>query len=182
MNFFKKPAVAVILAVLLCGGILSFNTQSKLGEEIDAVEDSFFTNVDGQRSIYSRLQEKLQAANGVWTVLVKYDEAAAEELSYERDSLIWACDEADISYMKYCSDYLDDEFSSALRTLDGLELTDDERSLVDEYETAYNGAQKMIEENSYNSEVLEFMRSTYNKFPTRELAEFAGVNPPETFN
>ena len=43
MNFFKKPAVAVILAVLLCGGILSFNTQSKLGEEIDAVEDSFFT-------------------------------------------------------------------------------------------------------------------------------------------
>ncbi|HIT29210.1 MAG TPA: hypothetical protein IAC26_00035, partial [Candidatus Scatomorpha stercoravium] len=59
---------------------------------------------------------------------------------------------------------------------------DDERPLVDEYETAYNGAQKMIEENSYNSEVLEFMRSTYNKFPTRELAEFAGVNPPETFN
>lgn len=40
----------------------------------------------------------------------------------------------------------------------------------------------MIEENSYNSEVLDFIRGTYNKFPTRELAEFAEVNPPETFS
>ena len=182
MDFFKKPLVAIILAVIFCGGILSFNTSSKLGEEVDAVEDSFFTNVDGQRSIYSRLQEKLSASNGVWTVLVKYDEAAAEELYYDRDYLIWACEGADIASMKYANDDLNDEFARALRTLELYNLTAEEQELVDEYSTAFSGAQKMIDENSYNSEVLEFMSSTYNKFPTRELAEFAGVNPPETFN
>ena len=80
MDFFKKPVVAVILAVILCSGILAFNTRAKLGAEVAAVEDGFFEDIDGQRSIYSRLQEKLQAANGVCTVLLKYDEAAAEPL------------------------------------------------------------------------------------------------------
>ena len=41
---------------------------------------------------------------------------------------------------------------------------------------------QMIEENNYNSQVLDFTRSTYNKFPTRELATFAGVYPPDTFS
>lgn len=182
MDFFKKPVVAIIIAFVLCSGILIFNTQSKLGEEIDAVEDSFFENVDGQRSIYSRLQEKLQASNGVWTVLAKYDEEAADELYYDRDFLIWACEEADIASMKYANEDLNEEFTNAMRRLEELELSEDERELVDEYATAFNGAQKMIDENSYNSEVLDFMRSTYNKFPTRELAEFAGVYPPETFS
>ena len=40
----------------------------------------------------------------------------------------------------------------------------------------------MIDENSYNSQVLDFVRSTYNKFPTKDLAEFAGVYPPDTFS
>ena len=39
MNFFKKPVVAIILAVILCSSILMVNTQAKLGNEIDAVED-----------------------------------------------------------------------------------------------------------------------------------------------
>ena len=182
MNFFKKPVGAVICAVILCAGILIFNTQSKLGGEISAVEDEFFENADGQRSIYSRLQEKIQAANGLWTVLVNYDEAAASDLEYERDYLVWACEDAHISSMKYANDDLNDEFARAVRLLDTYELTDREQELVNEYETNFNGAQKMIDENGYNSSVLEFMRSTYNKFPTRSLAEFAGVYPPETFN
>ncbi len=182
MDFFKKPVVAVILAVILCSGILAFNTRAKLGVEVAAVEDGFFEDIDGQRSIYSRLQEKLSASNGVWTVLVKYDDEAADELYYDRDYLVWACEEADISSMKYANEDLDKSFAKAVGILDGLELADDERRLVNDYETAYNGAQKMIEENSYNSEVLDFIRGTYNKFPTRELAEFAEVNPPETFS
>ena len=115
-------------------------------------------------------------------MLVKYDDEAADELYYDRDYLVWACEEADISSMKYANDDLDKSFAKAVGILDGLELADDERRLVNDYETAYNGAQKMIEENSYNSEVLDFIRGTYNKFPTRELAEFAEVNPPETFS
>lgn len=182
MDIFKKPAVAIILAVIACFAILIFNTRSKLGAEISAVEDGFYTSVEGQRSIYSRLQEKLQASNGIWTVLNKYDEEAAEELSYEREYLIWAMDDASISSMTYANEDLDTAVTEAVKKLDSYELTDDEVALVDEYEQTYNGASKMIAENSYNTDVLEFMRSTYNTFPTSEIAEFAGVYPPTTFN
>ena len=182
MNFFKKPTVAVILAVILCSGILVFNTQTKLGNEIDAVEDAFFENVDGQRSIYTRLLQKLQATNGVWTILARYDEQAAQDLANEQDYLQWACDSASISSMYYANDDLTAEFNQALRTLDTYELTEDEQADLDSYVEAFNGAQKMIDENSYNSQVLDFVRSTYNKFPTKDLAEFAGVYPPDTFS
>lgn len=182
MNFFKKPTVAVILAVILCSGILVFNTQTKLGNEIDAVEDAFFENVDGQRSIYTRLLEKLQATNGVWTILARYDEQAAQDLANEQDYLQWACDSASISSMYYANDDLTAELNQALRTLDTYELTEDEQADLDSYVEAFNGAQKMIDENSYNSQVLDFVRSTYNKFPTKDLAEFAGVYPPDTFS
>ncbi len=182
MNFFKKPTVAVILAVILCSGILVFNTQTKLGNEIDAVEDAFFENVDGQRSIYTRLLEKLQATNGVLTILARYDEQAAQDLANEQDYLQWACDSASISSMYYANDDLTAEFNQALRTLDTYELTEDEQADLDSYVEAFNGAQKMIDENSYNSQVLDFVRSTYNKFPTKDLAEFAGVYPPDTFS
>ena len=64
MDFFKKPLAASVIAVVLCSGILIFNTQYKLGNQISAVEDAFFTDVSGQRSIYSRLEEKLSASNG----------------------------------------------------------------------------------------------------------------------
>ena len=182
MNFFKKPVVAIILAVILCSSILMVNTQAKLGNEIDAVEDAFFTNVEGQRSIYTRLLEKLQAVNGVWIILNRYDSEAAQSLADEQDYLQWACDSASINSMFYANEDLDAEFSRALRTLEGCELTEDEQADLDSYTETYNGAQKMIEENNYNSQVLDFTRSTYNKFPTRELATFAGVYPPDTFS
>ena len=182
MSFFKKPAGAVIVSVILCAAILVMNTQSMLGEEIDAVEDGFYENVDGQRSIYSRLQEKLSASNGIWTIVYRYNQGVANELADAREYLIWACDDASISSMKYANDDLNEQFSCAVNELEAHELTEEERELAEEYVTAFNGAQKMIDENSYNSEVLEFMRGTYNKFPTRELAEFAGVYPPETFS
>ena len=47
--------------------------------------------------------------------------------------------------------------------------------------TNYEGASKMIEQSSYNSSVLEFMRSVYNKFPASRLADFAGVEPAVSF-
>ena len=84
--------------------------------------------------------------------------------------------------MYYANDDLTAELNQALRTLDTYELTEDEQADLDSYVEAFNGAQKMIDENSYNSQVLDFVRSTYNKFPTKDLAEFAGVYPPDTFS
>lgn len=157
------------------------NTQSMLGEKIQAVEDGFYTSVAGERSIYSRLQEKLDAANGLWTVLEGVDTGAAQELSDARSGLLTAYESRDIAAMYDANSELDKAYSDAVKALDGAELDENTQSALDDYTTNYEGAQKMIEQNSYNSSVLEFMRSTFNKFPTSELASFTGVEPPVSF-
>lgn len=177
----KHPITALIIAVITCGFALVLNTQVKLGERVQAVEDGFFTSVAGERSIYSRLSEKLDASNGLWTILESVDSAAAEELSVSRSALLTAYESRDIAAMADANAWLDTAFSAAEAALEGAELSDSQQKALESYVTNYEGATKMIEQNSYNSSVLEFMRSVYNKFPAARLAAFAGVEPPVSF-
>lgn len=177
----KHPITALLIAILACGFAIVMNTQMKLGERVQAVEDGFFTSVAGERSIYSRLQEKLDAANGLWTVLEGVDSGAAQTLSDARSGLLTAYESRDIAAMYDANTELDKAYADAVKALDGAELDENTQSALDDYTTNYEGAQKMIEQNSYNSSVLEFMRSTFNKFPASELADFAGVEPPVSF-
>lgn len=177
----KHPITALLIAILACGFAIVMNTQMKLGERVQAVEDGFFTSVAGERSIYSRLEEKLDAANGLWTVLEGVDSGAAQTLSDARSGLLTAYESRDIAAMYDANTELDKAYSDAVKALDGAELDENTQSALDDYTTNYEGAQKMIEQNSYNSSVLEFMRSTFNKFPASELADFAGVEPPVSF-
>lgn len=177
----KHPITALLIAILACGFAIVMNTQMKLGERVQAVEDGFFTSVAGERSIYSRLEEKLDAANGLWTVLEGVDSGAAQTLSDARSDLLTAYESRDIAAMYDANTELDKAYADAVKALDGAELDENTQSALDDYTTNYEGAQKMIEQNSYNSSVLEFMRSTFNKFPASELADFAGVEPPVSF-
>lgn len=177
----KHPITALLIAILACGFAIVMNTQMKLGERVQAVEDGFFTSVAGERSIYSRLEEKLDTANGLWTVLEGVDTNAAQSLSDARSGLLTAYESRDIAAMYDANTELDKAYSDAVKALDGAELDENTQSALDDYTTNYEGAQKMIEQNSYNSSVLEFMRSTFNKFPASELADFAGIEPPVSF-
>lgn len=181
MDFFKKPIVALILALVVVCGSTILNTQIKLGEEVQEVEDSFFTSVSGEKSIYIRLDECLSAANGLWTVLVNYDSDAADELSEVRKDMIWDYDLQHINGLLYGNNELSEVFKNSLSVLNGYDLTDSELAAVADYSDSFYGAQKMIEKNSYNSLVQDFLRSTYNKFPASIFASIAGVDAPEIF-
>lgn len=182
MEYFKSRSGALLLAALVVVGSTLLNTRVKLGSAVDAAEDQFFTDVEGERSIYSRLEEKLSAANGYAAVLSTYDQEAADALYYERDSLRWATEDNDIDYMARCNEALDKAFDEAQRALAGYELSESDAADAAYYADIYDGAQKMITENSYNSSVTDFTRSVYDTFPTEFLAELAGVEPPERFS
>ena len=168
----KHPITALLIAILACGFAMVMNTQMMLGEKVQEIEDGFFTSTPGERSIYSRLSEKLDASNGLWTILESEDAAAAEELSVSRSALLTAYD---------ANAELDKAFASAKAAAEAAELDESQASALSSYVTNYEGASKMIEQSSYNSSVLEFMRSVYNKFPASRLADFAGVEPPVSF-
>lgn len=177
----KHPITALLVALIACGFALVLNTQVKLGEAVQAVEDGFFTSVAGERSIYSRLNEKLDASNGLWTILEGADAEAAEQLSVSRSALLTAYESRDIAAMSDANAELDKAFAEAVSALDGAQLDESQAAALSSYVTNYEGATKMIEQNSYNSSVLEFMRSVFNKFPASKLASFAGVEPPVSF-
>ncbi len=181
MDFFKKPVVAFIIALVVVCGSTGLNTQIMLGEEIQAVEDTFYITVLGEKSIYSRLEEKLAAANGLWTILVKYDSKAADDLAQGRQELIQSCQDKDIGGMKSDNSELTTAFTDSLTVLNGYELSQSELEDVAHYSESFAGAQKMIERSSYNTRVLEFMRSTYDKFPANFLVDFADVKAPVPF-
>ena len=109
------------------------------------------------------------------------DANAAQSLSDARSGLLTAYESRDISAMYDANSELDKVYADAVNALDGAELDESMQNALDSYTTNYEGAQKMIEQNSYNSSVLEFMRSVYNKFPASRLADFAGVEPPVSF-
>ena len=69
MDFFKSKAGALLLAVLVVAGSTLLNTRVKLGSAVNEIEDKFYTDIEGERSIYSRLEEKLSASNGYAAVL-----------------------------------------------------------------------------------------------------------------
>ena len=173
----KHPITALLIAILACGFAMVMNTQMMLGEKVQEIEDGFFTSTPGERSIYSRLSEKLDASNGLWTILA----AAAEELSVSRSALLTAYESRDIAAMYDANAELDKAFASAKAAAEAAELDESQASALSSYVTNYEGASKMIEQSSYNSSVLEFMRSVYNKFPASRLADFAGVEPPVSF-
>ena len=177
----KHPITALLIAILACGFAMVMNTQMMLGEKVQEIEDGFFTSTPGERSIYSRLSEKLDASNGLWTILESEDAAAAEELSVSRSALLTAYESRDIAAMYDANAELDKAFAGAESALDGAELSEGEQKSLESYVSTYEGASKMIEQNSYNSSVLEFMRSVFNKFPASRLAAFAGVEPPVSF-
>ncbi len=181
MKLLKSRLFAAALAVAVVCGSTLMNTSVKLGERSQEAEDSFYSDVSGSRSVYTRLDERLSAANGLWTIAEGKHNGAAIDLSGARSSLLDAMEDRDISAMYDANAQLQSAFDAAVAALSVRELTDSESSAMEDYVTAFAGAQKMIDESNYNAGVLEFERSTLNKFPASLLAPIVGVEGPELF-
>ena len=182
MKFFGNRAVALILAVIVVVGSTLLNTRLKLGEECQSVEDGFYTASSGSKSVYDRLDARLDAANGVWSLLESHGNSAAEELAVSRSVLLNAMDERDIGDMYDGNQALQTAFDKASAALLKLRLTKNEKDALEDYQTAFAGAQKMIDEADYNGAVLEFRRKVFDKFPASLLAPIVGLDGPELFD
>ncbi|HBR07462.1 MAG TPA: hypothetical protein DD735_01040 [Clostridiales bacterium] len=182
MKLLKNRAVAVLLAVLVVAGSTFLNTRIKLSEECRRVEDGFYTSDSGSKSIYARLDSRLDAANGLWTILLDHDAEAAAELNKARSALLKAYDARDIPDMYDANYVLQKAFDDASSALSGVTLSASEADALHDYVITFAGAQRMIDESDYNDGVLTFMRSTYQRFPASFLAPLAGVKAPELFN
>ena len=76
---------------------------------------------------------------------------------------------------------LGEAFDLAMSALDAKSLSDSDKDAVLDYSLAFTGAQKMIDENSYNDDVVDFYWNVMDKFPANFLSDLAGVYAPYMF-
>lgn len=182
MKFFKNRAVAVLLALLVVAGSTLLNTQIRLSEKCRQVEDGFYASETGSKSIYAYLGDRLDAANGLWTILINHDAEAAAALNQARSALLGVYDARDIAGMYGANNALQQAFDKAAAAVAGYDLTSSESDALNDYTISFAGAQKMIDKSGYNTVVLDFTRTTYEKFPANLLAPLVGVEAPELFD
>lgn len=178
MKLLKNRLFAILLAVLVVVGSTLLNTQTRLGEACAEVEDGFYTSSGAAKSIYAWLGARLDAANGLWTLLINHDAEAAGTLNAARGTLMDAYEARDIAAMYDANEDLQSAFDSAFTALGGYALTASESDALNDYQVDFAGAQKMIDASEYNSTVLAFERTTLSRFPASLLAPLAGVEAP----
>lgn len=189
MKFFRNRVVAIIITVIVVFVSVLSNTKTRLGDDIDDLSQKFFyttnyTTASGTstKSIYTSLSTKLSAANGLWTIVVNYDESIATQLSDARKALIWSYDLRDVEAMYEADQALITAFAMAEVALIDVRLSDSEEDAVNDYVLAFEGATNMISYNDYNSCIIEFYESTYSTFPTNILADLVGLEPPSLYS
>jgi hypothetical protein len=181
MKLFQNRAIAVLLAIFIVAGSTLLNTQIKLSEQCRQVQDGFFASEEGSKSIYAYLSARLDATNGLWTILINHDAEAAAALNQARAALLDAYDARDISGMYGANSTLQQAFDTAAASAAGYDLTSSESDALNDYTINFAGAQKMIDKSGYNTSVLDFTSTTYDKFPANLLAPLVGVEAPELF-
>ncbi|MDD6089354.1 MAG: hypothetical protein PUB77_01590 [Clostridiales bacterium] len=186
MKFFKRPAVAVILTVIIviCSSLISVN--AKLGSRCDRVIDGFYDGVRYNRENHPAIADQLQTLCSVadeMTVIAGNYGIDTAELSDTCNNLRLALrySTKDISYIY--AEYIN--FLSALRTaenaLHSTGLSERHMSAMEGYSDTISACVELIDGACYNDTVRDFMRS-YDKFPVRGWVEILGITFPEYFS
>ena len=185
MSFFKRRTVALLLTLIVVVASTLLSTNIKLGRKAQDVTDGFFNGVvyNGfqQKGIAAHLKNILAYADGMVTIARNYslDTADAENAS---DSLKRALSYADgnISYIHYAYEELLSAVTILEDQLNRAELSERDAEGLRQYSDSLTGARSAIDNAGYNESVREFLRE-YSQFPTKLLADLAGVKMPQYF-
>ena len=176
MSFFAKKPIALLLAVFLIAG--STFTGAKVAMERDSrkVEELFYSGVetDGylHPSIYSQLQKRSEAANGLLSVGRSYElTAECEDLSQARERLSYS---SSVSSYYYSDQELEKAFTALQGELEKCALSERDAKAVDTYVSTFSNAGGVIANSGYNEAVRAFYRDVVYQFP----AEWFYYNSP----
>ena len=185
MNFLKKPAIAVLLTIILVFSSTVVSVKVKLGEKcqdvIDGCHDGVVVDGVQRESIASQLRNINNAADGIIKLAVKYG-VNVEDAEYRLEDLKLALtySEEFASYIHYCYEDLMSETHTLNYQLSEISLSEQDADMLSDYNEIIDQAQNNIKNSGYNESVREFLRDEM-KYPADVFASIAGVYPPEYF-
>jgi hypothetical protein len=186
MNFFKNRGVAAAISALLMIVSLLIGVHKSAQGASDKIENLFYqgtnsTGSDNTVAIYDQLERRADAALGIATIADNYDglSDASQEVRQNRQELI-SCQS--ISDLFVINQALERSTQQLVELCNAQQLNERDKSGLETYLQRFEGAQTLIEQNSYNEKVSEFKSDVLNKFPLSALKAIAGVKAPEMFS
>ena len=185
MKYLKKPAVAVLLSVVIVLSSSFLSADVKLSRASRKVTDGFYQGIMyggyKHKSISGQLDNICGAVSGLMT-LAGNQGIDTGELSSRNSELSKTLSDktADISsvYADYSS--LLDCLYPILDTLSEADLSDRDEKGAKDYMVAIMGAEKVIDEAGYNESVQEFAEDM-SRFPADFFLKITDTKLPEIF-
>ena len=183
MSFFKKPAVLIVLSVILILASTTLSVHAKLGRKSSEVTDIFYSDTTESKSIATLLREYSSASSTIALIASDYglDTDDVSSQAYWLDSAL--------RYSRGDEPYIYSEYSLLSKALVSLERQLESAGLnandAAQVEGAFDEldslqAQILALASDYNGQVRSFHRR-YGGFPASFMASFAGVEMPEEF-
>ena len=186
MNFFKKPAVAVILSLIVIFASTLISVSAKLNNKCDKVSDGFYSGVKYKGEKHDAIADEIcslcAVSDDIVPIASNYgiDTASLSDSSQQLYTLV-SSGSRDIGsvYQVYS------EFITALKNVEtqlhAAGLSSRHEEAMNEYSEEISSCVDDINTACYNDSVREFLRK-YDKFPTRNWADFLGISFPEYFS
>ena len=176
MSILKSKPIAIIIAAVLVIGSTFLGAKISLEKEAREVMDLFYEGVeyDGyvHPSIYSQLEKRADAANGLTSVARSYGlESDCDELTEARELLFYS---SGANGYYHFDQELEKAFNVLKNELENIELSEREAQAVENYVSIFENAKHVIDNSGYNDAVREFYRDEVYQFP----AEFFYYNSP----
>ena len=177
MKFFRNRVVAILLCLIVVAGATLLNTRWKFGGLCREMTNSFYADEEIGRQL-----ETLQAESLVLAALAESNGIDASALTAAASELESCLHDTSGSVSRVYEAYvrLNTALSGAEQKLLGKALSESDAEVASLTLARIHTAQTRIASSSYNDQVQDF-RKRYDRFPTRLLANLAGVEMPEVF-
>ncbi|MDO4750021.1 MAG: hypothetical protein Q4A39_04175 [Eubacteriales bacterium] len=188
MEIFRKKIVAVPIALVVVLLSTIFSVNRTLGAACQEVEAGFHSGVvyEGYKrpSIESHLDLRLNRAATIISIAVNYDELQdhTDYIRNTREALLHALERGSVRSCYTANEMLQEAVTGWALAAEDTMFTEREAMILDTCLSDFTESARAITESGYNESVMEFIRTTYDVFPTRILAAISGVDAPEYFD
>ena len=180
MKFLRRPAAALLLAVILVPVSLFLNTGIRLSRESQQLQASFYTDSPeyGKAPAYY-INSRISDAASLATVGSHYEElsGATEAVRLARSTLAAAYESGYIYGMARANEELTKAVELFVKAAETVNFTEMDAINYQDRINALAGAQRNLENHSYNARVDDFTRMIRGN----PLAALAGVEAPVPF-
>ena len=185
MKFLKKPAVAVVISVILILSSSFISINAKLGAKCRDVTELFYSGVRYNGELHPAISDQIRSmcsiANDLSVIAGNYDidsQSLDDACDWVESAIVYSSDDAGYIYYEFSG--LRSELKSMTDKLSQKELTARHAKLLTDYEEQLKSLEYNIDTAGYNEAVRAFLQE-YDRMPTRFFADICGVQMPEYF-